>query len=74
MEITDLKSAAMLLTRYYTIQNLRGTSNDILCIQVAQGAAKNCKRSNLKLRKNVFHVPGKTNWVQSVSAAIFSNV
>ena len=36
----DLKSAATLLTRYYAIQKLLGPSNEILCINVAQGAAK----------------------------------
>ena len=38
MEMSDLKSAAMLLTSYYTIQKLWGLSNDIFCICVAQGA------------------------------------
>ena len=36
----DLKSVATLLTRYYAIQKLLGLSNEILSINVAQGAAK----------------------------------
>ena len=40
VEISDPKSAAPLLTRYYSIQNLWGISNDILCMFIAQGAAK----------------------------------
>ena len=40
MEISDLKGAASLLTRYYIIQNMRRLSNKVLCIHVAQGAAK----------------------------------
>jgi len=35
-----IHSAAMLMTRCCTIQNFRGLSNEILCICVAQGAAK----------------------------------
>ena len=34
-----LKSAIVLLTRYYAIQNSWGLSNEILCILSAQGAA-----------------------------------
>ena len=33
-------TASKLLTRNYTIQNLRRFLNEILCIRVAQGAAK----------------------------------
>ena len=40
MGILDLKSFAMLLTRYYTIQKLKGLLNEILCISVALEAAK----------------------------------
>ena len=36
----DLKNVATLLTRYYAIQKLLGLSNEILFINVAQGAAK----------------------------------
>ena len=36
MEISDLKSAATLWTRYYTIQNISGISNEI----GLQGVAK----------------------------------
>ncbi len=51
MEISDLKSFATLLIRYYTIQNLLGFSNEVLCIHVAQGAAK-LAEVNLEVRKN----------------------
>ena len=40
MEITNLKSAATLLTRDYIIQSLLGLLNEILCIFLAQGKAK----------------------------------
>ena len=40
MEISDLENAAVLLTSYYTIQKLRGISNEILCIPAGQGDAK----------------------------------
>ena len=34
MEISNLKSAATLLTRYYAIQKLQGLSNEIVRIRV----------------------------------------
>ena len=40
IEISDLDSAATLLTRHYTIQNLQELSNEVLYIHVAQGTAK----------------------------------
>ena len=40
MEISDLKSAAKILTRYYTIQKLQGLANEILYICVAQWTVK----------------------------------
>ena len=40
MGITDLKKPAALLTKCYNIQNLRALSYGILCIHMAQGAAK----------------------------------
>ena len=39
MEISDLNSAATILTRY-NIQKFLGLLDEILCIRVAQGAAK----------------------------------
>ena len=40
MEIAGLKSANTILNRYYTIKNLQGLSNEVLCIRVAQGTTK----------------------------------
>ena len=40
MEILDLKSAATLLSRYYTIQSLQENSYDTLRIHMYQVAAK----------------------------------
>ena len=43
MEILDLSSATMLLTRHDIIQKLQELSNEVLCVQVAQGAVKQLK-------------------------------
>ena len=40
IDIENLKSAATLLTTYYTILYFRGLSQEMLCIRVAQGSAK----------------------------------
>ena len=55
MEGSDLKSTTTLLNRYYTIQTLLGLSNGILCIFVAQWAAKmpKFKIGGLKNDKNM---------------------
>ena len=40
MDVWNLKSALILLIKYYNIQNLCGILNEAPCIQLAQGAAK----------------------------------
>ena len=40
MKVSDLKSAAILLDKYFTIEKLWGPSNEKLCIGVAKGATK----------------------------------
>ena len=40
MEIQDLKSADMLLTRYQSIQKLSELTNEVLSILVSKGAEK----------------------------------
>ena len=53
MEITDLKSADALLTKFYIIQNLRGLLNEILCICVAQVTSKLLEVKVGGLKKNL---------------------
>ena len=40
MELSDIKCALTLVTRYYPIPILQIFSNEILCIHLAQAAAK----------------------------------
>ena len=52
MEILDLSSATMLLTRHDIIQKLQELSNEVLCVQVAQGAVKQLKVKAGGLKKS----------------------
>ena len=59
MEMTDLESTATLMITCYAIQNLLGLSNEILCIQVVEGAAKQQEVKVKASKKGVISMPGK---------------
>ena len=75
MEISDLKSAATLLPKHYTISNLLGISNEMLGILVAQGTAKLLKVKFGGLKKSYTHAEQDVLCIKNaIGKTIFSDL